>query len=144
MPSYKELLRLLREGKSPGQIAHLMKMRPSRWRRMLGGKRFRDALATEEKLAAVIAAHNISSGVNDAADRFAELLHSEKPETSRKVALALLHQGLAAARRQPARPGQAGAAEPACVLEPIDDGQLRSGRQVGRDEKSVAEDVLDT
>ena len=100
MPSYKELLGLLKEGKSPSQIIDLLDMRPSRWRKMIEGKRFRDALATEEQLAAIMAAHGIAAGMHDAAERFSELLTCDKPETVRKVALALLHEGLAAAGRE--------------------------------------------
>ena len=94
MASYKDVLRMLRKGESPERIVRLMEMRPSHWKRMLNGKRFRDALRTEEDLAAVIASHAVSLGMHSAAERFGELLGSDKPETARKVALAILHQGL--------------------------------------------------
>jgi len=100
MPSYKDLLQLLRKGKSPAQIVRALQMPPSHWRRMINGKRFQDALRLEETLAAVIATHGIASGVHGAADRFGELLVSDKPETSRKVALAILHEGLRKQRRK--------------------------------------------
>jgi hypothetical protein len=110
MPSYKDLLRLLREGKSPDEIARIMPMRLSHWRRMINGKRFQDALKIEEDLAAVMAAHGIASGVHGAAGRFAELLVSDKPETARKVALAILHEGLKREREETGdpRPSRAG------------------------------------
>ena len=94
MPSYKDLLRLLRKGKSPSQIARALPMPPSHWWRMINGRRFQDTLRIEEDLAAIIAAHRIASSVHGAAGRFNELLVSDKPETARKVALALLHEGL--------------------------------------------------
>lgn len=94
MPSYKYLLKLIREGKTPDQIVQLMPMGPSRWRRMLKIKRFREELAVAESLAAVMAVHKVAIGVQCAAERFGELMDCDKPETARKVAVALLREGL--------------------------------------------------
>ena len=94
MPSYKYLLKLIREGKTPAQIMELMPMRPGRWRRMLNRKRFREELAIAESLAAVMAVHRVATGVQSAAERFSELMECDKPETARKVAIALLREGL--------------------------------------------------
>ena len=110
MPSYKDLLRLLRKGKTPREIISFLEMRPSRWRKMIEGKRFKDTLGTEEQLSAIMAAHDIAAGVHDAAERFAELLTCDKPETVRKVALALLPEGLAAAACQRNQDAPAGPA----------------------------------
>jgi len=94
MASYKDVLRMLRKGESPQRIVRLLDIRPSQWRRILSGKRFRDALRIEEDLASVIASHAVSLETHSAAEKFSELLASDKPETARKVALAILHQGL--------------------------------------------------
>ena len=94
MPSYRDLLKFIREGKTPDQIVQLMPMRPSCWRRMLNRKRFREELAISESLATVMAVHQVATGVQCAAARFRELMDCDKPETARKVAIALLREGL--------------------------------------------------
>ena len=106
MPSHKDLLELIRQGKSPEEIYRAMSLRPSHWRRMIAGKRFQDALGTREELAAVLAVHRISSGVHMAAGRFTELLDSQNVETVRKVCLAFLNEGLHGERGRPGEDSQ--------------------------------------
>jgi hypothetical protein len=107
MPSYKDLLKLLREGKTPEEIVRRMNMRPSHWRRMLSGKRMRDALKMEEDISVLMAVHRIAAAVEGAADKFTELMDTDSPETARKVCLALLHEGLRTARKTKAQTLQA-------------------------------------
>ena len=111
MPSHKDLLKLIRDGSPPEEIHRRMAMRPSHWRRMIAGKRFQDALRTQESLAAVLAVHRMASGVHDAAGRLAELLESENAETVRKVCLTLLNEGLQSAPGRRAADG--GESQPA-------------------------------
>lgn len=106
MPSYKDFLKLLREGIPPDQIVSRMGMRPSQWRRMLRGKRLRDALKTEEDVSVMMAIHRIGSAVQGAADRFTNLMDADNGETVRKVCLALLHEGLRRARPAKQPPGE--------------------------------------
>lgn len=94
MPSYKDILQMIREGKSAPEIYRRLKMRPSHWGRMLAGKRFQAALRSREDLAGVLAVHKIASGVGGAAGRLTELMDSDSAETVRKVCLALLSEGL--------------------------------------------------
>ncbi len=94
MPSYTQLLDLIRRGHSPQEIRRRMAMRPSHWRRMLAGKRFHQALKIEEDLSILLAVHHIASSVHGAGERFAELMEAGNPETVRKVCLALLREGL--------------------------------------------------
>ncbi len=94
MASYRDLIKFIREGKTPDEIMQLMPMRPSKWRRMLSSKSFREKLAIAESLAAVMAVHQVATGVQCAAARFSELMDCDKPETARKVAMALLREGL--------------------------------------------------
>ena len=96
MPSYKDFLKLLREGTPPDQIVSRMGMRPSHWRRMLRGKRLRDAMDR----------HRIASAVQCAADRFTNLMDADNGETVRKVCLALLHEGLQSAQTAKQSPGE--------------------------------------
>ncbi len=123
MPSYKDLLKMIRQGKSPREIHERLQMRPSHWRRMLAGKRFQDALHTREELSGVLALHRMASGVSRAAGRLGDLMDSQNCETVRKVCLALLNEGLAAGRDRPGgSPGgsssQAGASAPASSSAP--------------------------
>ena len=99
MPSYRDLLAMIRQGKSTEEIRLALPMRPSHWRRMLNGKRFVSELRTYEDLAVVLGIHKIASGVHLAAERLAELLESENSETARKVSLALLSEGFENASR---------------------------------------------
>ena len=101
MPSYKDLLKMIRQGKSPREIHERLQMRPSHWRRMLAGKRFQDALHTREELSGVLALHRMASGVSRAAGRLGDLMDAQNCETVRKVCLALLNEGLAAGRDRP-------------------------------------------
>ena len=91
---YKKLLEWIHEGKSPEEIIDLMPMRPSLWRRLLGGKWFQRELQMRQDLAAAMTVHKIASGVHEAAEQFTHLADCDKPETVRKVCLALLHEGL--------------------------------------------------
>ena len=106
MPSYKDFLKLLREGTPPDQIVSRMGMRPSHWRRMLRGKRLRDALKIEEDISVAMAIHRIASAVQCAADRFTNLMDADNGETVRKVCLALLHEGLQSAQTAKQSPGE--------------------------------------
>jgi transcriptional regulator with XRE-family HTH domain len=92
MASYRDILRMIRSGSTPRQVAGAFRMRPSQWKRILRGKRFREALATEWELAAVMAEHALGASASQAAGRFEELMESDHPETVRKVALALLQE----------------------------------------------------
>jgi len=140
MASYKDLLRMLDEGKSPRQIMAAMRMRPGMWRRMLRGKRFQDALRIEHELAAVTAAHLISAGVHEAAERFSELLASDRPETVRKVALAVLHEGMKRARPSPAR--QRPPARPLPWADRMRHAPARDGRDADAPQPAGGEDDM--
>ena len=104
MPSYRELLTEIRKGSTAEEMLEKFDLRPSQWRRMLNGKRFQAELEIAESIAAVLAVHQISSGVHDALDRFTDLLASQRPETVRKVCLALLTEGLQNAQRRSKNP----------------------------------------
>ena len=138
MASYKDLLRMLDEGKTPRQIVATMRMHPSIWRRMLRGKRFQDALLIEHELAAVTAAHLISAGAHEAAERFGELLASDRPETVRKVALAVLHEGMKRARLSPAR--QQRPARPLPWADRMRHAPARDGRDADAPQPAGGED----
>ncbi|MDY6914304.1 MAG: hypothetical protein SVT52_07610 [Planctomycetota bacterium] len=95
MPSYKELLELIRDGRSTREIfASFSPMWPSRMRRLLASKRLRKALELEESLAATVVGHRTATGVAGVAERLFELAESEKDETARKACIDLLKEGL--------------------------------------------------
>ena len=141
MPSYKDLLKLMRQGKSPQEILDRLPMRPSHLKRMLWGKRFRDALKMREDLAVRMVAHQMAAGVHDVAERFSELLETGSSETVRKVCLALLHEGLRQKRlqgtsrpaRQPDLAAMLRTAEPVAALPsggaPTDPTQARTAAE---------------
>lgn len=94
MPGYKELMRLIRQGKSPDEILQKFRMPPSKFRRMLNGKQIQAYLQLEEELAAEIVGHKTAAGILPVAERLRELMRAENVETSRKVCIALLSEGL--------------------------------------------------
>lgn len=94
MPCYKELLALIRKGKSPQEIMKHISLPPSRLRRMLKGKRLNACLKIERELTGVLVEHCTVTQVYDVIKRFVELMEATNPETSRKVCLALISEGL--------------------------------------------------
>ncbi len=118
MPSYKQLLELIQKNKSPEEIHRIMPMRPSHWRRMLWGKRFRDALQTQEDIAAAIATHRIAAGTNEATDRLVELMQSQNAETARKACMSLLSEGLRITAEADERADEKAATRPSEVTAP--------------------------
>ena len=131
MPSYKDLLKLIREGNRPEEILRRLPMCPSRLKRILRGKRFQDALKMEEHLAVTAAIHRIASCVQGAAGRFTELLASEKDETVRKVCLALLKEGLQCAsteRTKDATSAKSPGPKPGMLLKPQQDHRHGQGQ----------------
>ncbi|MCK4601152.1 MAG: hypothetical protein KAU28_01715 [Phycisphaerae bacterium] len=94
MPSYKDLLKLIQQGKSPAEIIERMPMPPSKFRRMLGGKHMQARLKLEADLAAAVVSHKTTTGVHNVAKRLIQLMQTKNPETVRKVCLALLSEGL--------------------------------------------------
>lgn len=118
MPSYKELMKLIRQGKSPAEILEEMPMPPSRLRRMLNGKRMQALLKLEEEIAAELVCHNTATGIFAVAERLNELTKAQNAETARKVCLALLGEGLRNAEGdQPTEQAAAGP-PPWKLLEP--------------------------
>ena len=136
MPSYKDLLKLMHGGCSPREILERMPMPPSHLKRMLGGKRLQDALKMREKLAAVLAVHEIAAGVHDVTGRFTELLDSQRPETVRKVCLALLHEGLHGPKRGAKASGAAPTVKPWMLLSALGGPPTDAAGDAGREEKN--------
>ncbi len=136
MPSYKQLLELIHKNKSPKEIHRIMPMRPSHWRRMLWGKRFRDALQTQEDIAAAIATHRIAAGTNEATERLVELMQSQSAETARKACMSLLSEGLRitaeADEKADHQPSEVTA--PWKLLHPLE-GQDQTTEQIEQDEE---------
>jgi len=136
MPSYKDLLKLMHDGCSPREILERMPMPPSHLKRMLGGKRLRDALRMREELAAALAVHEIAAGVHGVTGRFTELLDSQRPETVRKVCLALLHEGLHKPRRRAKAAGAALTVKPWMLLGAPGRSPADAAGDAGREEKN--------
>jgi hypothetical protein len=94
MPGYKDLLRLIRSGKGPAEIIAELNCSPTELRRMLRGKRFRDALALERQLAATVARHKTAAGAGEVVSKLSHLTRTKNPETVRKVCVALLNEAV--------------------------------------------------
>lgn len=95
MASYRAVLQLIQKGCPLEEIIRTLLLRPSQLKRLLQRKRFREALEMQESLAVVMAIHEVSIGVHGAVGRLNALMREcDKPETVRKVCLALLREGL--------------------------------------------------
>ena len=121
MPSYMELLKWIREGKTSAQIMELFEGHPYQLRRALNSKRLREQLRLDEQLAAAVASHKTAACVSEMANRLAELAEGTNVETARKAALALLSEGTLAARTdaQAQHPAQTAPAQLLVPLEQI-------------------------
>ena len=94
MASYKDLLRMIRQGRNPRYIQGRLKMYPSRWRRLLNCKALWKKLKIERSLAAMVVGHQRAAGVNQFVTRLIELMDSGENETARKACVELLDAGL--------------------------------------------------
>ena len=94
MPTYKNLLELIRKGTSPREIYRKLEMKPSNWRRMINGSRFQNELAAQEDLASLVAGHRILAGANEATERLLELMDSQNAEAARKTCVAILNEAM--------------------------------------------------
>ena len=105
MPSYKELIPLLKSGKGPREIIEHFDVSSWRIRRMLRGKRLRAELDLESEISALVAAYRIGSRAAEFVSRLQNLLDCDSPETVRKVCLALIEEATRSVEESPvARP----------------------------------------
>ena len=94
MPGYKDLARLVREGKNGHEIVEELNLPPSKLRRLMASPRLHEELRTEGLLSGYVAAQNVALGIKDSLERLQELANSDNAETSRKACLALIAEAL--------------------------------------------------
>ncbi len=115
MPSYKDLMKLIRAGLSPEEIMARLDVWPSQMRRMLTSQRLMEELALQERLAREIVRHQTASGVHTVAAKLREIAFGERTETARKACLTLLAEGLRGGDEAPAADHSA---DPMALLTP--------------------------
>ncbi len=93
MPSYKQLIPLIREGWSPKEIMAHFSIEPWRLKRMFSSKRLWRELGLEGEMSLKLAEQKVAAGVSDIADRLIMLACDDKVETARKACVELLAEG---------------------------------------------------
>ncbi|MHC4982274.1 MAG: hypothetical protein ACYTF6_03785 [Planctomycetota bacterium] len=103
MPGYKDMLELIRQGKSPEEIIEALRVEPYRLRRMLGSKRLRGQLELERDLSRKVAAHDVGATIHHLVKRCRQLADDGSGETARKAAEALLAEAKCRLERTPSQ-----------------------------------------
>lgn len=115
MPSYKDLMKLIRAGLSPEEIMARLDVKPSRLRQMLTSKRLTEELALQERLAREVVRHQTAADVHTVAGKLREIAFGERTEAARKACLTLLAEGL---RGGDEAPPAENSADPMALLTP--------------------------
>ena len=89
MASYKELLKLIHEGKAPLEIMAAVSSPPSKLKRMLCGSRLAAQMELERQLSGRMGRHRLAASLHHLIDRRLELVDNENVETARKAAESL-------------------------------------------------------
>ena len=84
--TYKDVLRMIRAGKSPAQIMAAVPGKPYRLKRMLCGPRFAADLEMERQLSGRLGRHRLAVSLHHLIERRLQLVDNEDAETSRKAA----------------------------------------------------------
>jgi hypothetical protein len=86
MASYKDVLKLIQEGKTPLEIMAAIPGPPSKVRRILCGSRFAAQLEMERQLSGRMGKHRLAVSLHRLIQRRLELVDGEDSETARKAA----------------------------------------------------------
>ncbi len=92
MPSYKDILKLIREGKTPEEIRAAMPVKRKEWRRLLGSVHLAAELELDRQFAARLGRHQLAVAMHHLIERRLELVDDENVETARKTAEKLTEQ----------------------------------------------------
>jgi hypothetical protein len=92
MASYKDILRLIREGKTPAEIRAAVPAKRKELRRLLGSVRLADELEMDRQFAGRLGRHRLAVAMHHLIERRLELVDNEDAETSRKAAENLTEQ----------------------------------------------------
>jgi hypothetical protein len=103
MASYKNMLELIRQGKSPEEILKTLSLRPSDLRRILTSKRLNAELELERDISRKIAARDIGSAVHEMVGRCRAIALDGNNETARKAAEGLLEMARQKFERTPSQ-----------------------------------------
>jgi hypothetical protein len=89
MASYKDVLKLIREGKSPAEVLAAIPGPPSVVKRVLCGRRFAAQLEMERQMSGRLGRHQLAVALHHLIQRRLELVDDENVETARKAAESL-------------------------------------------------------
>jgi hypothetical protein len=84
--TYKDVLRMIRAGKTPAQIMAAVPGKPYRLKRMLCGPRFAAELEMERQLSGRLGRHRLAVNLHHLIERRLQLVDDEDAETARKAA----------------------------------------------------------
>ena len=103
MPGYKDLLELMRQGKSLEDIIASLGVYPSVLRRILGRQRLRERLELERDLSRKLAARKLGREIHQMVDRCREIAQAGEGDTARKAAESLLERAKERLERTPSQ-----------------------------------------
>jgi len=92
MATYRDLLKLVREGKSNQEIQDAMKISTLAMQRMLSGKKIQRALAADREMTALLATHRLVTATERIVERCLQLIEADNDETARRVSMELLER----------------------------------------------------
>ena len=101
MAGYRDMLGLIRQGKSPEEILKTLSLCPSRLRRLLNSKRLNQQLELERDVSRKCGAYALGSGIHEMVRRCRELAEEGIGDTARKAAESLLEQAKQRLERTP-------------------------------------------
>ena len=107
MATYRELLKLVREGKSNQEIQDALKISTVAMQRLLSGKKIQRALAADREMSAQLATHRLVTATERIVERCLQLIEADNDETARRVAMELLERArqlLVESRPAPEKP----------------------------------------
>jgi len=103
MPGYKDLLELMRNGKSPEEIIAQLGLYPSQLRRLLGRQRLRERLELARDISRKLAAGKLGGGIHQMVERCCEIAKDGAGDTARKAAEGLLDRAKDRLERTPSQ-----------------------------------------
>jgi hypothetical protein len=101
--TYKDVLRMIRAGKSPAQIMAAVPGKPYRLKRMLCGPRFAAELEMERQLSGRLGRHRLAVSLHHLIERRLQLVDDVDAETARKSAETLTATYSGPAKRMTAK-----------------------------------------
>ena len=92
MATYRDLQKLVREGKSNQEIQDSLNISTVAMQRMLSGKKIQRALAADREMTAQLATHRLVTATERIVERCLQLIEADNDETARRVSMELLER----------------------------------------------------